>query len=296
VARSQKAQLDRTTKLLKGRIRALFQQLPGALGGKQEPVHQVRVAGRRLRVALPLLVRKPQGKRARAAGREVRALIKAAGAGRDLDVMLGLLGRRIKQLEQAPKELVTLRRRLMGARTRSRHQMAEALMDLDIADLRRDLRRLVARGADNVFTVLARVREVRESDGASLETAFEELADRFEPVMLHRIRIRARRLRYTAEISDAIKQASSDAPQRFKELQDLLGRVQDAFVLSGWLEQAAQRAEVRGEQAIASEARRQAKWCLEESRKRHRELLERDPRALLRGALEAMGQSRPSAA
>jgi CHAD domain-containing protein len=211
-------------------------------------------------------------------------------------VILGLLEQRIKEIETPPQELLVLRRRLMGARTRSRHHMAEALMDLDIADLRRDLRRLLARGADNVFTVLARIREVRENEGARVQKAFEEIGDRFEPVLLHRIRIRARRLRYTAEISDAIKQTSSDAPQRFKELQDLLGRVQDAFVLSGWLEQAAQRAEARGEQAVASEARRQAKWALELSRRRHRKLLERDPSALLQNALEAMGQSRPSAA
>ena len=56
---------DRATDLLQERIRMLFRHLPHALAGKAESVHQMRVASRRLRLALPLLGRKPDGRRLR---------------------------------------------------------------------------------------------------------------------------------------------------------------------------------------------------------------------------------------
>ena len=45
----------RTAALLRDRVSRVFRELPGALAGEEEAVHQVRVTGRRLRVALPLL-------------------------------------------------------------------------------------------------------------------------------------------------------------------------------------------------------------------------------------------------
>ena len=45
---------DRVTPLLQQRIKALFRPLPKALAGGEEDLHQMRVAARRLRVAIPL--------------------------------------------------------------------------------------------------------------------------------------------------------------------------------------------------------------------------------------------------
>src|SRR5262245_63162999 len=82
---------DVSTPLLRDRIRALFRQVPQGLAGQEEAIHQMRVAGRRLRVALPLLAKKPAGRRVRRALRVLRELTRAAGQSRDLGVIEGLL-------------------------------------------------------------------------------------------------------------------------------------------------------------------------------------------------------------
>ncbi len=70
----------RTTALLRDRVKRVFRELPGALAGEEEAVHQVRVAGRRLRVALPLL--RPQGPRPAAAAGRCKVLQAADAGGR----------------------------------------------------------------------------------------------------------------------------------------------------------------------------------------------------------------------
>ena len=127
---------DRASPLLRERVRAVFKQLPKGLAGDEEAIHQMRVAGRRLRVALPLLARKPRGQAGEARParppradprrrreprprREPRAPGGApARAGRRL---VGGAGAGLR------RRLRTAARRAAAAR------MAEALMDLEIA-------------------------------------------------------------------------------------------------------------------------------------------------------------------
>ena len=110
---------DRCTPILRERIRALFKRFPKALAGDAESIHQLRVAGRRLRVALPLLARKPRGRRVRRASSILGELTRGAGGSRDLDVSLEILDQHIAELTRRSPELTLLRRRLRGARTRS---------------------------------------------------------------------------------------------------------------------------------------------------------------------------------
>ncbi len=287
---------DPTAQIFRLRVRTVFRHYPKAIAGEEEAVHQVRVSGRRLRVALPLLARKPKGKRARRVSREVKQLVRTAGAGRDLDVILALFELETAHEREARPELRTVRSRLMAARARSRRQMAEALLDFEVASLRRDLRRIVARGPENLFTVLSRIRARRNGEGAALEAAIRKLGNRFHPGALHDIRIRSRRLRYISEIDAAIKEAPSRAAPLFKDMQGRLGRIQDASVLSSWLGRLAARAEARGSLGLASEARRQMARFLQLSRRFHREYLEQDPAALVRRALEPLGRKDFSAA
>ncbi|HSD27332.1 MAG TPA: CHAD domain-containing protein, partial [Vicinamibacteria bacterium] len=158
--------------LLRQRIRGVFRHLPKGLGGDEEAIHQMRVAGRRLRVALPLLARRPDGRRVRRALRVLRTLTRTAGQSRDLDVSLDLLKDRLRSLDAPTREQAVLRTRLVAARYRSRTRMAEALMDLDIARLRRDLRVVLARKGDAVFAVKVRLRAVRDEQGEALIEGF----------------------------------------------------------------------------------------------------------------------------
>lgn len=286
---------DRSTPLLKQRIRGLFRHLPKALAGEEEPIHQMRVTARRLRVALPLLARKPGGRRVRRAQRILRALTRAGGGSRDLDVCVALLQEHRAGLAAVSPELKLLIRRIRAARTRSRRRMADDLLDLPISRLRRHLEAVVTRRGEGAFTVIVRLREFVEAGRRDLITTLGKLDDRFDPAMLHKLRIRARRLRYAAEVMDALRGQPTEAAPLFKQVQERLGHIHDAHVLSAWLGRQAALAESRGLAALAGEARRQESQFLEVSRLHHAGFLELRPGELLARALEAMSPARSAA-
>jgi len=273
----------------------VFRHLPKGLAGDEEAIHQMRIAGRRLRVALPLVARRPDGRRVKRALGVLRQLTRTAGASRDLDVGLELYKERLRALEQPTPEQLLLRRRLRTRRSRSRSRMAEALMDLEIAGLRRDLRAIIARKAEDVFTVLARVRDLRDSLGAALLAELAEIGDRLDPAALHLLRRRARRLRYASEVSDAVRGEESGAPALWKQLQDRIGTLHDRHVLAGWLQAQAEAAQKRAQGALEAAARAEHAFFVEETRRLHQQLLESRPADLAGHALDAMGRTRPAA-
>jgi len=289
---SPKTDAEKTSSLLRDRIRAVFRRLPKGLAGEEESVHQLRVAGRRLRVALPLLARKPEGRRVVRALDILRDLTRAAGLGRDLDVIVPLLDRRLGELASPSPEQRVLRRRLRAARTRSRTRMAEALMDIEIARVRRDLRRVVARKAEGVFTVMARLRDARDAEGALLLAGFDAIGDRYDPEALHALRRRARRLRYAAEVGDALRGEDSEAPAILKGLQDAIGALHDHQVLVAWL---GRKAAAATASRLADAARAEQAFFEERARELHAQLLESRPREVAGRALEVMGRSRSAA-
>lgn len=277
------------TRLLKDRVRRVFRHLVKALAGDEEALHQLRVWGRRLRVTLPVLARKPHGKRVRRSLKILRQVTRSAGGSRDLDVMVGLLDEHMKGLRVHPPALKLLRRRLLDARARSRRQMAEGMLDLEIARLRRDLRAIVSRRAEPLFTVLLRLRQAREGQGAELLAALLRLQDAFEPEALHRLRILVRRMRYLAEALDYARGQESEAPALFKQLQDGLGLVRDNYLVSVWAMAQATRAASRGQEELSAEAAALAAHFLARSREAHAELIRSQPADLVGQALTVMG-------
>jgi CHAD domain-containing protein len=286
--------VDRVSPLLQQRIKVVFRRLPKALSGGEEDLHQMRVAGRRLRVALPLLARKPAGKRVRRALRALRRLTRTGGLSRDLDVGVALFEEEIARTGLTPERRV-LRGRLKAARTRGRARMAEALLDLEIARLRRDLRTVLRRGAEGFFAVLRRIREMRDAQGAEALALIAALGDRFDPTELHRLRRRVRRLRYAAEHSGALKGQPAPAADEFRALQDRLGALHDTYVLSEWFARQALSAGARAQAGVAAEATALRDHFLGASRRLHGEFLALPPAEAVSRALATMGQSRPAA-
>jgi CHAD domain-containing protein len=284
-----------STALLRAQVRALFRRVPRGLAGDEESIHQIRVTGRRLRVALPLLAARPGAKRVARAVRVLRQMTRAAGQSRDLDVIAGLFAERAPLRPEASKELHLLARRLRQARTRSRHRMAEALLDLDIAGLRRSLRAVLRRGGENVFTCRARLRQQRDEEGARLLSQVAAVGELFDPEALHALRRRARRLRYAAEVGAALVQREAQEAAPFRELQDRLGLVHDAFVLAQWLGGQAERSAARGQRSLAAAALAQRQAFLEEARRLHREVLALGLPDFVGRALAGLPGDRPAA-
>jgi len=283
---------DRASLLLEDRVKRVFRELPGAVAGQEEPVHQVRVAGRRLRVSLPLLASRGQGRRVREALKVLRQLTRAVGAGRDMDVILGLFDDRLATLKAPSAEQRALLSRLRSARARSRAQVGDSVLDLDIDGLRRDLRRLLQGGASGSDTVLARARAVREQEGAELLRGFSQVGERYRPEALHALRRRVRRLRYAAEVEDVVRGDESRAPVLWRRLQDGIGVMHDHHVLASWFEEQARAAEARGDALLTRAARRERSAFTGLGRLLHRALLETKPADLALRALQAMARGR----
>jgi CHAD domain-containing protein len=276
--------------LLRERIRRVFRELPGALAGEEEPVHQVRVAGRRLRVALPLLARKGRGRRLKRADRVLRDLTRAAGSGRDLDVQVALYEEHLGGAKKVLPEQRKLLQRLKAARARSRRSLAAGILDLDIDALRRRLRRIRSRGSANSDTVLARARAASDREGSALLEGLAAVGHRYDPEALHALRRRVRRLRYTAEVEEALGDGKAKASALWKKLQESIGRLHDAHVLATWFARQKARASARGQTFLAAAAEAERAAFEAEGRRLHRRLLEAGPEGL---AAQALGQPAP---
>jgi CHAD domain-containing protein len=260
--------------VLERRVQALTRTIPKAVEGDVEAVHQLRVAGRRLRVALPLLAKRPHGKRVRRARNGLSEIVRIAGGTRDLDVGLGLLD---SLLDSPPSaEGRQLRGRLRAVRARGRAKLRGALSVDDLASLRRELRSLVGR-ADVFERAVERTRAALYAQGLRARAEVLAAGSRFEPRELHALRRRLRRFRYVVETAEALGVATAEGVDILKEQQSLLGNVQDADVLAGYLCRVAARCESRGERDLALEARRLEDLGRERSRYHHRIWLDGKP-------------------
>ena len=130
----------------------------------------------------------------------------------------------------------------------------------------RTINRILARRGEGLFAALLRLGQERDARGASLLAALAWLGEDYDPDALHRLRIGARRLRYMAELSEGLKGAPAEASALFKDVQERLGQIRDAHVLSVWMGRQAGSARAGGREALAAEASAQHDWFLERSR------------------------------
>jgi CHAD domain-containing protein len=269
-------------------MRDVFAPYPKALTGNAEAVHDLRVASRRLRVALPLLAAEPRGKRAKRAGALLRDLARAAGLCRDLDVGAELVAG-LAPRDDGSGAAAALRRSLARARGRGRVRSRELLLDLDVARLRRDLRAIIAGDAADDAEVRRRIDDRAREERAKLEGRLASARRRFDPAALHDVRRRARRLRYGAEVAEALLGASPDDAERWRKIQTRLGEINDRIVLARWLASSAARATRRGDLGLARLAGSVEERVMRDARRKHREFLEREPASAVPSPSEAAG-------
>jgi CHAD domain-containing protein len=244
-----------TTRFLREHVQQLFDNLPGAKAGEQEPIHQIRVTSRRLRVALPVAARKPAGRRVRRSLKWLRALTRLAGQGRDFDVCARLFDEEASRAKVAPTVLRLLRDQLAAARNHAHRKLAKALAEFDAIRLREDLDVLIAHDGADLDKAASGLKTAR---GKHIRAMLDELRARksaLAPMALHAIRRRCRWLRYAAELDRALFGGAAAGVKRFRDLQDLLGQLHDALVLADWIAREATSWEVHGKPAGAAAAR-----------------------------------------
>jgi CHAD domain-containing protein len=234
--------------LILQRLRALSRTLPGARQGDVNTIHQARVATRRLREALPLVV---DGRRRRRLEKRVRVLTRQLGPVRELDVVLQTLDA-LEAGDVVPHDAITCLRSVVAD---ERHRLhAGMVKHIDTFDLdklrrkatasarerdadaagsprrgsRRDPRR--GRRADPDRIAVADRRAARRA--TALRAAIENAAAIYLPDRLHEVRIAVKKLRYAMEVARDLRASRAVVNIRtLKRSQELLGRIHDLEVL-----------------------------------------------------------------
>jgi len=218
--------------LIRQRLNALTRALPGAKQGDPLPLHEARVATRRLREALPLVA---SGSRGRKLERQARRLTRALGPVRELDVALEMLDTMMVDAD-APRGAVTkLRQVVREERQRMHNEMCRRVGRVDIDKLRHRTASAAAKGSKTRGRDPKRLSDAQDRAArraVRLREAIESAAGLYLPDRLHQVRIAVKKLRYALEVSRELSGSRAMARIRtLKEAQDLLGRMHDHEVL-----------------------------------------------------------------
>jgi CHAD domain-containing protein len=102
---------------------------------------------------------------------------------------------------------------------------------------------------------------------------------------LHAIRRHCRWLRYAAELDRALFGGRASAIQRFKDLQEILGKLHDAFVLAEWIAGEAVSSEAQSKAGRATAMRGVAVHFRDRAQALHQRFLKLSTADWLEGAL-----------
>jgi CHAD domain-containing protein len=225
-----------------------------------EQVHRMRIATRRMRVALRLFKEMLPGRAAKQFRDELRWFARALGEVRDLDVYAeNFRDYREAVPPEQQHELGGYELHLRRTRAEARGRLSEIFADPRREALLGDLAALLEGGPPR--NALRRWRSFRVKDGTGeyLRKSFKRLRKlgrkvdgRMPAEKLHELRIRAKRFRYEIELFAGVYPKLDKAARATKELQDLLGEHQDACTASARLHDYAECFEPGSESATAS--------------------------------------------
>ena len=240
--------------VLRQQVRALAGHVEGARRGSVRDVHQARVASRRLREALPVAVRAVPGAGAASARVRVRRLTVALGGVRELDVARETFQAECTRHGWRLPVVRRIQQHLDRERRRCGRRMREQLARVDVPRLETAIATLAsALDADQSRAwspVLgARLRRRAERFGEALD----DVGTLYAADRLHAVRIAAKKLRYTLELSaSAGRLPVGREIAMLKRVQQLLGRLHDLQILQSHVQAvaAAAASEVRLRRAL----------------------------------------------
>jgi CHAD domain-containing protein len=218
-------------------IAAMMYHEAAAIAGEIEPLHQMRVATRRLRAIVQLFAGAIHGSRIRIYRRDLPWLGQAAGAVRECDVIEALIRECGGRLDPALAGALTPLCDALAADRNSAHSrfVAElhtkryARMCELIAN---PLLRRVLPSTDAVCNAPAMIAPIANS----VRKAGKRMSRDAPPEVFHRLRVRIKRLRYGFEMLSGMGgKRARKALIRLEQMQELLGLHQDAVVTMAWL-------------------------------------------------------------
>lgn len=219
---------------------AVFErEAPAARGGDVEAVHQLRVATRRLRATLQLFAPVLPTATVAALTEGLAWVGRGIGGVRDLDVLALAIAARGRRLgDEARAALGPLEHAVVERR-------AVALAELGRLFETVRCRRLLDRFGQLTSSRPAVRAPVRLGDVAgdllrpllrAVQRAGHDLDGDTPAVVLHRLRVRVKRLRYACEtLAALVGDGIRPVIRRLVRLQDALGEHQDAITQGAWL-------------------------------------------------------------
>jgi CHAD domain-containing protein len=237
-------------------VAALEFYTPGALAGEVEAVHQFRVSIRKLRAAVEMLAPVLHGSRVSFYRRELPVVGRMAGAVRDCDALADLIRKHSSALDPSIARALTPAYQVLADRRVA--AMRALITFLNSDRYRRIVARLshpLTRKLPTSVTVMARapifIRPVVRKAGR----AGARLASDSSPPVLHNLRTRLKRLRYSIEMLDRLSgKRTSKALRRLRAMQEELGEHQDLVNMVSWLQGFAGQPAVPPETLIAAGA------------------------------------------
>lgn len=219
--------------LITRRQDALRVHLVPARDGKVEGVHQARVASRRLREVVPILATGLDDIRLKPLERDLRALTRALGPVRELDVAAGMVDELGLVEGDAQRLRSTWHAHLQHARRSPVRRLRVALAPARRREVDRELAAFAtARGASDDRGWREALAHRLGERARDLRHRIHRTGSLYRPEPLHEVRIAAKKLRYVLEITAEARLARLARPLRtLKAAQDSLGRLHDLDVL-----------------------------------------------------------------
>lgn len=241
---------------LREQLDALVNELRGVrLNEDIEPVHQARVASRRIRAALGMFSDCFEARKVARWQRQVKRLTKELGAARDKDVQIEFVTEFLSGLDEKDRKnrpgVERLLLRLRQSRTALQPEVVAVLDKLDQKSMLAQMYGLLEetlfalRSHDAsvcspyVYEMTAAHIRARRKDFAACEPSLDDPEDAQGH---HQLRIAAKKLRYTLEISEpAYGEQLAAVIKIVKQMQSFLGDIHDCDVwaqdIDGLLEQ-----------------------------------------------------------
>ena len=223
---------------LEQQVSVFSRHAAAALAGEADPLHDARVATRRLRELLPLCGGDvPRGTAARARGR-ARRIGRAFGGVREVDVALEIAAS-IREDRLPATGAGRLRQHLAEEREGRRRQLLARVSGAQLRKLARDLAELVKAldgpPSSEAWAVALAGRIASRAE--RVRSAVAEAGSLYTSERVHEVRIAAKKLRYALEIAGAASEIET-APltSRLKSVQDTLGRLHDLEILQSLIQ------------------------------------------------------------
>jgi CHAD domain-containing protein len=208
-----------------------------ASSGEAEPLHQLRVASRRLRASIELFSSVIYAARLRIYRRDIPWISAQAGAVRECDVTRPLIAARAARIDRNLGGAIAPIITALEERRKAEHaKLYELLASKRYRDLIAKLSRPAIKklGADRPLGIVA-AQLLRPATRGVMRLG-ENLDQDAAAIVFHKLRVRIKRLRYELELMASMGgKRHRKTLVRLERLQELLGLYHDATVASAWL-------------------------------------------------------------